>query len=195
MDTRHLGFLQTRVAEVAIGASTLRNQGARGVVQSTREFLKRLDLRLFRVDNPQAYRARLEQATAELRMSLPGGTRHWGTARKALNIFLRNVLYHHYLRDECGFGRLEAWLEVPLDSNVANGLQREPRGDLPARWPSVKHLSLDVSNEYQGFAEHVAKHHGLVRVHLDLLYWRRNTSEGRRKAAGAKGVVPRGTTV
>jgi hypothetical protein len=39
-----LKMIQARIATLAIGASTLRNQGASNVVSNTREFLKRLDL-------------------------------------------------------------------------------------------------------------------------------------------------------
>jgi hypothetical protein len=55
-------------------------------------------------------------------------------ARKALNIFLRDVFYNHYLREEYGFGRLEQWLELPLDMDAARGL-REDSGDVDIQLP------------------------------------------------------------
>ena len=89
-------LLHERTAELAIGASTLRNQGARGVVANARDFLKELDVGSFRVKDPRLFRSRLNVATRRLRERLPRRARHWGSARKALNIFLRDVLYNHY---------------------------------------------------------------------------------------------------
>src|ERR1700733_8204356 len=100
---RLLKLLQTRTAQLAIGPSTLRNQGAREVVASTREFLKELDLGHFNTDTPEAFMISLDEETERLRNALPLGARHWGTARKALNIFLRDVLYNLYLCNEYGF--------------------------------------------------------------------------------------------
>jgi len=170
MDTRILGPLQERIAILAIGPSALRNQGAPGVVGAAREYLKHLNLENFQVDSPKAFRTRLANETEKLREAFPAGTRHWGAARKALNIFLRDAVYNRYLWERYNFGDLEAWLEVPLDSEVAKGLQSEPEGSLLPKWPGVKYLSQDVSNEYQDVAERVARRRRSARVHLDLLY-------------------------
>jgi len=83
--------IQTRIATVAIGASTLRNQGASNVVSNTREFLKRLDLRRFKAKTAIVFRDALDRETNKLKNALPIGARNWGAARKALNIFLRDV--------------------------------------------------------------------------------------------------------
>jgi hypothetical protein len=61
-----------------------------------------------------------------------------------------------YLRSACGFRRLERWLEVPLDSYVANGLRAEREGtDLPRR-RSMKETTREVSARYQAVARWVA---------------------------------------
>ena len=50
---------------------------------------------------------------------MPKGAQAWGTARKALNIFLRDALYTTYLSKRYGLPRAEASLEIPLDSITA----------------------------------------------------------------------------
>lgn len=85
--------LQCRTAEFSIGASTLRNQGAKGVVARARALLKDLDLRLYSCKSRGAFRRQLDTDTEWIRRRLPSGARHWGTARKALNIFLRDARY------------------------------------------------------------------------------------------------------
>jgi hypothetical protein len=171
-----LKMVQTRAASVAIGANTLRNQGASNVVSNTREFLKRLDLRHFsaKAKTALSFQNALDQETKKLRNALPVGARHWGAARKALNIFLRDVFYNYYLRDEYGFGKLEPWLELPLDKDAARGLRKDSKGidkQLP-RWLGVKYLKSDISKVYQDAAKHVAQRRQLARVHLDLIYFR-----------------------
>lgn len=173
MDKNFIKLVQTRTAELAIGPSTLRNQGARGAVVTARSFLKGLNLRLFSVDSPAAFKRSLDKATTKLRAALPAGARNWGAARKALNIFLRDVLYCQYLCSEFDFLPLEEWLELPLDSEVAKGLRGEPEGKALTRWPGVKHLDIPTSREYQEVAERVAKRLHIARIHLDLIYWRR----------------------
>ena len=163
---------QLRAAQFAIGPSTLRNQGAPNVVASAREFLNGLDLGHFRVDTPAAFRRELDEETENLQKAFPVDARHWGAARKALNIFLRDVLYHHYLCEEFGFRHLEPWLEVPLDSQVAHGLLGEPEGSGLTRWRTIKNLTATTSDDYQNIAERVAQRRRVARVHLDLIYWR-----------------------
>ena len=173
MTTNPTRLMQERIAELAIGISTLRNRGAPGVVSAAREFLKRLDLAAFRTGSRQRFQSRLNVATRRLKDRLPKGARNWGAARKALNIFLSDVLYNHYLRSRHHLDRLEEWLEVPLDRDVAAALRAESEGAAPPRWKTIKRLTPDVSRRYQAIAQVVARRRGIQRVHLDLHYWRR----------------------
>lgn len=164
-------LLQDRAAEVAVGPSALRNQGSPGVVLAARRFLKSIKLRRFSKDTEVGFQRSLDAATEALRSSLPERARHWGTARKAINLFLRDCLYHSYLSLENELGRLEPWLEIPLDSQVAAGVLESGESGLP-RWPGIKHLSPDVSRLYQQAARRIASERGTDRVHLDLEWWR-----------------------
>jgi hypothetical protein len=161
-----------RVAQTAVGPSALRNQGGPNVVQRARRFLGRIDLNTFNVRAEARFRAQLDESTTELQSYLPQGARNWGTARKALNLFLRDVAYAHYLRERYSFERLEPWLEVPLDSLTAAGISRSRQGQAVPRWPGVKHLTLAVSDIYQAAAARIALAEGIHRVHLDLTWWR-----------------------
>ncbi len=116
MDPKTLMVLQDRIAELAIGPSTLRNQGAKNVVGRARSFLKRIELKDFGKASRTAFYTRLDQDTLLLKRYFPPGARNWGAARKAINIFLRDVLYNSYLSSVYHFVRLEKWLEVPLES-------------------------------------------------------------------------------
>ena len=112
----------------------------------------------------------LDTTTTRLQEALPAGTRHWGAARKALNIFLRDLLYNSYLAPLYGLVPLRLWLEVPLDKDVAKGLG-EAGVSLP-RWLGIKHLSPAMSALYQSAASAVAAERGLARVDLDVFFYR-----------------------
>src|SRR4051794_20175554 len=83
--------MQVLTARSAIGASTLRRQGAPRVVASARRFLAQVELKPFGVSRRSLFAARLNSETVRLQNAFPKGARGWGTARKALNIFLRDA--------------------------------------------------------------------------------------------------------
>lgn len=165
--------LRVRTAFLAIGRSTLRNQGAPGMVAEARQFLSEVDLRLFAVDNEKEFLALLDKHTALLASRFPhGGQGNWGAARKSINIFLRDVLYCRPLCEHYKLTNIEKWLEVPLDSNVHDGLLNDTSNAI-ARWPGVKRLTPTISAQLQVAAYNVAKYLGVSRVHLDVRYWRK----------------------
>lgn len=109
--------------------------------------------------------------------------KYWGAARKFLNIFLRDVVYNRYLCDKYELMHIVPWLELPLDSQVASGLREEPGGGSLPRWKTVIGLEKADSQKFQAFATEVAARMGCERVHLDVIYWRR---EKRQKKASIK---------
>lgn len=99
----------------------------------------------------------------------------WGSARKALNIFSGNAAYHAVLRNEYRLDRIEKYLEVPLDKQVATGLislAEERNLSLP-KWKTIKGLLPENINRYQSFASSYSKEMGCTRIQLDLLFWRK----------------------
>ena len=166
-----MNVMQYYVAVTTLSSSTLRNQGASGVIRSARQFLAALDLTAFSAAERALFEGRLDQCTANLVEALPEGARHWGSARKALNLFLREALYNRYLCQAFHLDALEPWLEVPLDSVVAQGLKAlSPRGSLP-QWTGLKGLTKDRSDPFQLRAQQIADDWGVARVHLDAYLW------------------------
>jgi hypothetical protein len=176
LQSEFLDTLKFRLAELAVGPSALRKQGAPGVVAAARSFLKTLDLRSFIDTDDAGFLAELNAATVALQRVFPPEARRWGAARKALNLFLRDAVYCWDLSRQYGLQAIRGRLEVPLDRQVALGLRRYPRLSvrLP-RWPGVKYLSPPVSGEYQRVASAVAREERLARVDLDVIFWRAAT--------------------
>ena len=171
--------MQRRVAQVAIGPSTLRNQGAPGVVAIAREFFeKNINLIEFRkVLETTEFPEYLDQLTLQLQRAFPRGGRSWGAARKGLNIFFRDSVYNKYLADYLDIPSNQTAnvtilrnLEIPLDKDVATELTR--RFDNLPKWTTIKRLDSKRSQLYQDAALDYADNLGLARIHLDLEFWR-----------------------
>jgi len=167
--------LQVRTAMLAIGRSTLRNQGAAGMVAHARSFLRAIDLGAFSSTTQKQFARLLDSQTKRLANGFPGdGRGNWGAARKSMNIFLRDVVYCRPLCEHYRLVAIEPWLEVPLDSNVYDGLVSdwEDPGVVPP-WPGVRALTPSTSRVLQRIATAIAESMGTARVHLDVRYWRR----------------------
>lgn len=106
---------------------------------------------------------------------MPQRARHWGRARKGLNIFLRGCLYTCYLRDEYGLDSAEKFFEMPLDSITGQRLYDEADAVLPA-WKTVRDLDPATSAAYQDAAARLAAKKSISRVHLDAIWWGRRSS-------------------
>lgn len=163
--------IQKHVAVVAIGPSTVRGQGASGVVAAAQGYLASLALDEFGVREKAEFDRSLETATAKLVTSFPKQARSWGLARKCLNIFLRDAFYNAFLAPKYGLSASESFYEVPLDGVVAKELRRHAgRKRLPT-WPGVKHLTPAVSETYQKYALELSRSWGISRVNLDTYLW------------------------
>ncbi len=173
-------LLHRRVAQTCIGASSMRNQGAPGVVEAARNYLEHeveLGAFVIAMAAEQAYRRFLDRHTQRMVARLPKGGRSWGAARKGLNLFFRDVCYNTMLAHTLGLPRSARaldkamrWMEVPLDKDVAMALRREC-GELPP-WPSIRKLDPGTSAVYQAAAKGLAMDYGVSRIQLDLIFWR-----------------------
>jgi len=181
MNEELIDFLRERTAESAAGTTALRNQGEKGVIHNARKFLRGLELYKFAECTTEGlFSALLDEKTKALQESFPPAARNWGAARKVLNLYLRDVLYSRYLCKHFSFNHLEKWLEVPLDSFAAKGIQKDMlkiagfdyRPKTLVNFPGIKHLAREVNQAYQEAAAVIASSRGYARVHLDILYWR-----------------------
>jgi hypothetical protein len=165
--------LRFRLAESSVGDTALRNQGAPRVIAPARLFLKGLELSSFALSQESRFLDRLDAATDTLQRAFPPRCSALGTTRKALNPFLRDVVYYVDVASHYRLEAIRGWLEVPLDSYVARGLRRYPdlSDGLPS-WRAIKFLTPQTSEKYQRVASLVARKEGLARVDLDVIFWR-----------------------
>lgn len=165
--------MQRRIAQTAVSASAARKMGPAGTIGAARSYFADLDLARLAVASEMEFRKVLNSITGGCLAVMSPRAQHWGAARKWTNIFLRDVVYDRYLCCRYRLRRVVPWLELPLDSHVAEALRQEDGGDRLDEWGSVIGLIARESRRYQTFAAKVAAAKGIERVHLDLLYWRR----------------------
>lgn len=167
--------IQRRVANIAIGVSTLRGQGPSGIIQKARGYLSSSDfLKELKEISSKEFCSFLDKHTEKLMKQFPiGAQNNWGAARKAINVFLESAFYDRFLTKEYRLDRLEIYLELPLDSNVTKCLMKHFGKTILPRWNGIKKLKRKDSNLYQEYAEKLAKKKGYkARIYLDLECWR-----------------------
>lgn len=175
--------IHRRLANISVGSSALRNQGASGIIDICREYFENsisLDDFFDNLIDEKCFRRFLDLHTDELVEKFPIDAKSWGAARKGLNLFFRDLVYNKFIAEEYGlavefvqYNFKIRNLEVPLDSFVANGIINQSQAPLP-RWISIKELTPKKSDQYQSVALQMAKELKLARVHLDLLLWRQS---------------------
>ncbi len=168
--------IQKRVANASIGNSTLRNQGAKGVVSVARKYLSTIDISAFNVDTEIKFKDVLDKHTNCLKQELPSGAKNWGTARKALSVFLEEAFYNKFLSKAYHLNKIGKFLELPVDKYVYEGLQKYeaevpgfPNGGLKA----IRKQDRKYIDEIQAYACLVARKKNISRIFLDLEFWNR----------------------
>lgn len=169
--------LKENLAKRSVGTSALRKQVRKGGIKAVHEFLGGLRPRELRaLRTPAAYLRWLDDRTVEMERQV--GKSHglmWGSARKALNLWIRDIVYNHHFRSTYGLDRLEPWLEVPLDSHTAAFIRRESVAPLP-RWTTIMAVTPAFSKLYQDAARGIVESPRFAYlkhpVHLDLAAWR-----------------------
>ena len=170
--------IQKRLAQTSIGASALRNQGSAGLVKISRDYLEKINLDIFfqTLKDETLYTKYLNRHTNQLLEKYPSKAKSWGAARKALNLFFREVVYNKFIADYYKlpnnfkkFNVAVRSMELPLDKFTGTAIHKYSNNTAPV-WKSIKKLSLDDSNSYQLKADVIAN--GIAKIHLDLAYWR-----------------------
>jgi hypothetical protein len=169
-------LMKRKMSQTSIGASALRNQGAKGLIKISRYYFENeIILEEFKENlYSNSYIQYLDNKTDDLLKLFPEKGKSWGAARKGLNLFFRDVIYNYYLRQQLNINdnshvHLQN-LEVPLDKDVASGLKNN-NSNLD-KWVSIKSLTKQISDKYQNAAKEIADKKGILRIHLDLEYWR-----------------------
>ena len=175
MDERFPKDVQNFIAN-AFSIGIVRNMvPGGGTLKIIREFLKQqIDLDEMSKKQPAKFPELLNQLTEQLRKKMPKGARHWGVARKCLNLFFPRRHLQFLSPKGIQSCEVEEFLEVPLDSYVGHALRRKARKegkDVPP-WRTVKGLTPDANAKFQAFALEIAKRKRTKRVHLDVMLWR-----------------------
>lgn len=170
-----------RIANVSIGASTFRGY-PHNTISTIQDYLKKINLEEFQSNTAKGFEKILDKHTivlSEKIKALDPSSEYWGSARKALNLFLGYAAYHSVLRKKYRLNRIEKFLEVPLDGQVARSLipLAGKEVNLP-KWETIKDLTPENSKKFQDFASWYAKKIKCTRIQLDVILWRNEKTLG-----------------
>ena len=174
-EVEFLKLIKNYVINIAISGSTLRNQGAPGVVDAARKFLREtLDLNSLNDTHADCFQDKLNDWTKQQKDVLPPNAQNWGTARKTINVFLIQAFMNKYLNEKYGLEEFRDVFEIPLDSYTTKELRRRAgRGQLPGNFKIIT-LQENDNTKYQDYAHEVAKNEEIPRACLDIVFWRTN---------------------
>ncbi len=174
--------IRRRIAQTYVGASALRNQGGRilGITQQYLEQSVDLDEFFQKMGDETTFCDFLDDHTERLLNNYPDGAKSWGAARKALNLYFRDLVYNKFIADKYGlptdfaeFNLSIHHLEIPLDRDSGTRIHAASvNRDEFARWNRIKRLQKPASDAFQAAAQILAKQENVARVHLDVEYWR-----------------------
>ncbi len=171
---------QRRIVNMSISTSAFRSQGKPNTIKSTREILYTLDLNQFKKSlETESYINYLDIQTKYFLDKLTDTYEvKWGTIRKGLNLFFRDVFYSAFMFKELGLNDSHfAQLEVPLDSYTGLGILEDANKITPTKlkWTTIKELTPQKSKQIQDFAKIVAEQIYQLEstADLDLIYWKR----------------------
>lgn len=174
-----------RLAKVSISTSAFRGQGKSGLIRFTQRYLvKKVCLHEMSESlKSGSYEQYLDNETMKLKRAAASYDCQWGTARKGLNIFFRDVLYNSYFFQKLKLSFSHGHqMEIPLDSKtmrkIRSGLSELKKHDLKLVQPKrTTIIGLDKKNSkaYQEAATKIAKlnsqYAGYTRVDLDMKFW------------------------
>jgi hypothetical protein len=161
--------MRLNVAWGSVRSSTV--ERAPDLVSKLRKGVAAIDLAAFNMCHLNEFSDLLEAGTRRVMRHMPSGERHWGTARKVVNLFLRNATYNFLLRGEFNLARLESQLEIPLDSYSTKALRKRTLDRRLPPWLGMKRLTREDSKQYQDRAGELARLENTARVHLDIFYF------------------------
>lgn len=168
--------VRVHLAIVSVGNSTLRSQSGKGCNERARNFL-RDEMKLSGLSelDEKSFFAFLDQKTVQLAALLPlpdSSGPNWGAARKVISIYFRLCAMNKDVNSEFDLSSIEPFLEVPLDSEVIKGIDKQ-EGTAHAKTFRIRTLTPFRNTEFQALAKRIAVQKGLHRYELDVLYWNR----------------------
>lgn len=150
-----------------------------------KDFEDYLDTLTSLAEGMPGYRWKKRKNLPEVPAFYPKSMVSWGTARKCINLCIRNFVYNafiwqYYNLGDRGFKKREhlAKLEIPLDSFSFKRLKekatKEERVLYKEHLKSFTILGLNEgkSEKLQHLATAVAGRMGVCRIHLDVEFWR-----------------------
>ncbi len=170
--TPQISLVQKRIANVSVGASTVRGKGRKGIKAIVTQYLgESINLKDFSDASSDTFQNLLDKHTKELKNKIK--LDEWGLSRKVLNIFIFEAAHNTILNSYYHFEKIIPFLEVPLDNtNAKNLIELAEKEGMTLKWNGIKWLDAETSSQFQDYAKLYARRQGYARCYLDLQWWR-----------------------
>ncbi|MEX0686313.1 MAG: hypothetical protein WD267_00325 [Balneolales bacterium] len=168
---KFLSTLQQKLVYESVTPSHLGFKYAISEMHIIHNLIMSLDLSKFSTKNSDEFKQSLDESTSELVNTLSAEERTWGTARTAINFYLREALYNRYLSEVNDLFLSEHFFETPINDTSVLTLRRQKNGSTLPEWSGLSLFTPEQSDTYQNFAADLAKDLGVSRVHLELFLW------------------------
>ncbi|MBI2575207.1 hypothetical protein HYV82_04970 [Candidatus Woesearchaeota archaeon] len=165
-------LVQKRIANICVGASTVRGQPKR-TVDEARKYLKSIKLEEFSTSGDESqFKVLLDNHTGLLKEKFP--SKSWGMSRKVLNIFLFQASHDILLNRHYALDGIIPYLELPLDNPNAQRLVKFAKSkNVELEWKNIRSLKPETNEQFQEVAKRCA--HDEIqwdRCYLEVCWWR-----------------------
>lgn len=164
--------LAERIAKTAVNSSSMRKQGPKGTISLIRKYLiEKINLDEIPRSSSKKYLQFINKHTVNIqRNCFKHKHLFWGSARKALNIYLRDSVYCYELCHRYNLIKIKKYMEIPVDKNVFEALKYIV-GIEKFKWNSIKRLGKENHSYIQQIAYFLANKLKKYRVDLDVFFW------------------------
>ncbi len=171
MTEQYLNQMKLRLIRISVSASSTRNQIGKGKINRIRtEINDLLSLHnlMYQIKDETDYLRMLNYATNKL---VRKAGIHWGTARKLLNICIREFVYNSYLRKYLLIAESDLYkLEIPIDSHTYKYIVKMNKFKA-FKWPGIIHIQSKENKTIQQAYVSFALSKNMAPIHLDVDAW------------------------
>ncbi len=171
MNLSLLKKLKYRLIRISVSASSTRNQIGSGKIELIRTELDKI-LSLKKLSTLSgtnvSFSKLLDNSTNKLI-----NTTHikWGTARKLINICLREISYNKYLRDHLKLTEKDLLkFEIPIDSHTYKYIVEKGNFN-DFKWMGIINIKKEEHSAIQKCYQNLARIKKIAPIHLDIEAW------------------------
>lgn len=168
-DTQLERNIKEYIIRKTFGNNALRISKRVALLDYCTKFFMMYDLELLIVKDSSQFTIRLDEMTNELLSLFPiQAKKYWGTSRKAVNLFLRDIFLNHHLNKWYQMDNIAEYLETPIEAKITKLLKNNNQ-NFRINIPPIYSITPIINDQYQKEALKIAKDRGIARLYLEFI--------------------------